>query len=72
MASANVAADVRWLAAELHRARAALTEIVALAQELDDNALVLRLRFVANQALGLYAVERAERAERSERRENRA
>jgi hypothetical protein len=54
-------ADVRWLTAELHSARAALTEIVALAQELDDTALVVRLRFVANQALGLYAVEPIEK-----------
>ncbi|HEX2733171.1 MAG TPA: hypothetical protein VHM70_16285 [Polyangiaceae bacterium] len=52
--------DVRWLAAELRRARAALTEIVSLSQELDDGPLPSRLRFVANEVLGLYDVARAQ------------
>lgn len=53
----TVATDVRWLLAELRRARAALTEIVALAQETSEaDAISSRIRFTANQALGLYEV----------------
>jgi hypothetical protein len=51
------ARDVRWLLAELRRARDALTEIHALAQELDDsNPIATRIRFKANHALRLYDV----------------
>jgi len=52
-----VARDVRFLLAELRRSRDALTEITALAQELDDsNPVAARLRFTASQALRLYEV----------------
>ena len=51
------ATDLRWLISELRKARAALTEVVSLAQELDDEPLTTRMRFVANQALGLYEVQ---------------
>lgn len=49
--------DMRWLVAELRRARTALTEIVSLADEMGDNELGRRLRFSANRALELYPVE---------------
>ena len=52
-----VARDVRFLLAELRRARDALTDITALAQELDDaNPVAARLRYTASQALRLYQV----------------
>lgn len=50
-------AHVKWLLTELGKARAALTEIIALAHDTDDpDALGLRIRFTANRALGLYEV----------------
>jgi len=54
------AQDVAWLAFELRRARQALTQILALSQEFGqdraaDERLALRLRFLGNDALGLYA-----------------
>ena len=52
-------ADARWLLAQLHIARTALTEIVALAHELNDpDGISLRIRAAANRALGLYAAQR--------------
>lgn len=49
------AADLGWLIAELRVARAALTDIIALAHDLDDeHAIGVRIRFAANRALGLY------------------
>ena len=51
------AADVRWLLTELRSARAALTEIIALAHDAQDpDAIALRIRFAANRALGVYEV----------------
>jgi hypothetical protein len=51
------ARDIRWLLAELRRARSALTEINSLANELDDDGgISTRIRFTANQALRLYDV----------------
>jgi hypothetical protein len=51
------AADVRWLIAELRNARAALTEIIALAHDAQDPDLIAqKIRFTANRALGVYAV----------------
>ena len=51
-----VSSDVRWLLTELRTARNALNEIVALAHDVtDENAIALRIRFVANRALGLYS-----------------
>jgi hypothetical protein len=54
--------DVRWLLAELRRARDALTEIASLAQELEEGPLSARIRFSANTALRLYEVVRAEKS----------
>jgi hypothetical protein len=48
------AQDVRWLAFELRRSRAALLQVLALSHELDDTALAQRIRFLANDALGVY------------------
>ena len=49
------AADVRWALTELRAARDALTEIIALAHDVDDgDAIARRIRFTANKALGLY------------------
>lgn len=51
------AADVRWLIAELRNARAALTDIIALAHDAQDpDSIALKIRFIANRALGVYAV----------------
>jgi hypothetical protein len=52
----DVSADMRWLIAELRRARTALTEIAALAQDAGDSDLVQRLRFSANRALEHYPI----------------
>jgi hypothetical protein len=47
--------DVRWLLAELRSARAALTDIIALAHDAEDaDGIGVRIRFAANRALGLY------------------
>jgi len=47
--------DVTWLLAELRAARAALTEIIALAHDTEDtDGIGMRIRFAANRALGLY------------------
>lgn len=51
-----VARDVRFLLAELRRARDALTEVASLANELDENAIVSRLKFTVTRALRLYEV----------------
>lgn len=49
------AADLRWLLAELRGARRALTDVVALAHDIGDgDSIAVRIRFVANGALGLY------------------
>ena len=48
-------ADVRWLLTELRNARAALTEIIALAHDAQDpDAIAQRIRFAAIRALGVY------------------
>jgi hypothetical protein len=47
--------DARWLISELRNARSALTQIIALAHDIDDSeAIAVRIRFAANKALGLY------------------
>ena len=54
------ASDVKWLLAELRAARGALTEILALAHDADDpHGIGLRIRFLANRALGLYETRAA-------------
>ena len=55
-AGGGTGGDVRWLLAELRRSRDALTEISALAQELDEGPVSARIRFTANTALRLYEV----------------
>jgi hypothetical protein len=52
----QIAQDVRWLVFELRRARLALTQMLALADELGEEPCAQQLRFTANQALGLYPV----------------
>jgi len=47
--------DARWLISELRTARSALTQIIALAHDIEGNeAIAVRIRFAANKALGLY------------------
>ena len=46
--------DVRWLVFELRRARDALTELLALADDLDETPIRTRMMFIANGALDLY------------------
>jgi hypothetical protein len=49
------AADATWLIDELREARTALTEIIALAHDIRDDAqIALRIRMVASHAIGLY------------------
>jgi hypothetical protein len=49
---------VRWLIAELRRARDALTQVIALAHDAQEqDEFALRVRFAANQALGLYEMK---------------
>lgn len=46
---------VRWALNELRQARRALRDIISLAHDTaDPDAIGLRIRFTANQALGLY------------------
>lgn len=48
-----VATDVRWMLTELRGARSALKEIVALAHDVrDEDAIALKIRMIANTALG--------------------
>jgi hypothetical protein len=53
------ATDIRWLIAELRRARTALTEIASLAEDAGDSEIARRIRFTANQALELYEMGKA-------------
>jgi hypothetical protein len=46
--------DIHWLAFELRNARDALTELLTLADELEETTVSTRMRFVANRALSLY------------------
>jgi len=50
------ASDIRWLIAELRRARTALTEIASLAEDAGDSDTARRLRVTAGQALELFEV----------------
>lgn len=52
----ETASALQWVAFELRRARAALTDLLALSDELDDSPLRTRMRFIANGALSLYDV----------------
>jgi hypothetical protein len=50
------ASDIRWLIAELRRARTALTEIATLAEDVGDSETARQLRVTAGQALELFEV----------------
>ena len=52
----QIAQDVRWLVFELRRSRLALTKMLALAEEMGEDPAAQQLRFIANQALGLYPI----------------
>ncbi|MEO8183227.1 MAG: hypothetical protein ABI895_30715 [Deltaproteobacteria bacterium] len=52
----DAASDIRWLIAELRRARTALTEIASLAEDAGDSETARRLRVTAGQALELFEV----------------
>ena len=53
-AQSEASPDVAWLAFELRRARDALLKIMALAQDDAGSAELKRIRFLANDALGIY------------------
>jgi hypothetical protein len=55
----GTASDLRWLIAELRRARTALTEITSLAEDAGDSEIARRLRVTAGQALELFEVSPA-------------
>ena len=55
----QIAQDIRWLVFELHRSRLALTKMLALAEEMGEDPAAQQLRFIANQALGLYPISDA-------------
>jgi hypothetical protein len=50
----ETATDLRWLAFEVRRSRDALTELLALIDDMEESPLRTRLRFVANGALSVY------------------
>jgi hypothetical protein len=51
----EVSPHVRWLAHELRRSRHALVQVIALSEELEAaDGIAQRIRFVANDALGMY------------------
>lgn len=53
--SGEAAQDLKWLVGELRRSREALLSIMTVAQEGEDNdELLKRIRFSANEALGMY------------------
>lgn len=52
--SGAVASDIRWLIAELRRARTALTEVVSLAADGSDSEIARRVHLAAGRALGLF------------------
>jgi hypothetical protein len=50
----TAAVDITWLLAELRGARTALSQVVALAHDVqDDDAIAMKIRLVASRALGL-------------------
>jgi hypothetical protein len=47
--------DVTWLATEVRRAHHALLQILAASQDADDgDAIASKIRFLANDVLGMY------------------
>ena len=57
--SGAAATDIRWLIAELRRARTALTELVSLAEEAGDSEAARRMRKTASRALDLASPKRS-------------
>ena len=54
----EVDADVRWLLHELRTSRDALVRILTLCQDAgDDDELAREIKFLANDALGVYTKE---------------
>jgi hypothetical protein len=58
-AQSEASPDVAWLAFELRRARDALLKIMALAQDDAGTVELKRIRFSANDALGVYEAKDA-------------
>ncbi len=56
------AQDIRWLIAELRRARTALTEIASLAEDMGHSEGAQRILVTAGQALELFSLAPAEAA----------
>jgi hypothetical protein len=54
-----VAADLRWLVSEVRRARAALTEIVAVAQDGEAAEVAARVQMIGVKALDFYEISAA-------------
>lgn len=52
----SVGSDVRWLVAELRRARKALTEVVTLSHERESEQVLAQISVTAGEALSLYRV----------------
>lgn len=62
-----VSTDVNWLISELRNAHTALNQIIALAHDVSDqDSIALRIRFIANRALGLYSGSRSKEPETPE------
>jgi hypothetical protein len=57
--ASETANALRWLAFEVRRARAALTELLTLSDEIDESPARTRMRFIANRGLSLYDVTEA-------------
>jgi hypothetical protein len=57
----QIAQDIRWLIFEVRRARSALTNLLALTEDLGDDPTTRQMRFIVNEALTLYRVTPAEK-----------
>ena len=52
--------DVHWLVAEVRRAHHALMQIMAASQDADDSeATATKIKFIANDVLGVYPAKPA-------------
>lgn len=50
--------DVRWLVAEVRRARHSLLQILAASQDLpEEDPIGAKIRYLSNEVLGLYTVQ---------------
>jgi hypothetical protein len=66
----QIAQDIDWLIFEIRRARSALTNLLALADEVADDATTKQMRFIASEALGLYPPEPTDQAHPERETEN--